>query len=189
MLKFIGFLASLTVLAAPLGGRAAEEAIPGELETVIVQQSEVETLLGQIVTPGVPEEIAQRAFADLVTIGASATPELIAIYEDLAETDHRRWICARALGHMGGRAGTEALLAGLRSQQFMTRIAAVSALGVLKGDDARLALEEALFDPSMEVRCTAADGLSGMGHHASTIPLARSLNSPDSFHRGRSLPV
>ncbi len=176
-------------MTVPLAARAGEEPIPDGLETVVVELSQVETLLGQIVTPGVPEEVAQNAFNDLVHLGASATPELIAIYEDLAQTEHRRWVAARALGHMGGRAATESLLEGLGEQEFMSRIAAASALGVLQGDDARVALEEALFDPSMEVRCTAADGLAQIGHQASSVPLARALGTPDSFHRGRSLPV
>ncbi len=183
------FLTISGILLVPFVALATEEPIPDDLQKVVVELSEVENLLGQITIPGVPEEIAQRAFNDLVQLGASATPELIAIYEDLAETDHRRWVAARALGHMGGRAATEALLKGMGNQAFLSRIAAASALGVMKGDDARMALEEALFDPSMEVRCTAADGLAEIGHQASSVALARALGDPDSFHRGRSLPV
>lgn len=189
MLKSMRFWTFVASLLVPCVAGATEEPIPGDLETVVVQQSEVETLLNQIATPGVPEDVAQRAFTDLVRLGASATPELIAIYEDSEDTDHRRWVSARALGHMGGRAANEALMRGIGSQEFMVRIAAASALGLLANDDARLALEEALFDPSMEVRCTAADGLAHIGHQASSVPLSRSLGSPDSFHRGRSLPV
>ncbi len=189
MLKSMRFWAFAASLLLPVAAAGTEEPIPTDLETVVVEQSEVETLLNQIATPGVPEDVAMRAFTDLVRLGASATPELIAIYEDPDDTDHRRWVAARALGHMGGKAAKEALMQGIGDQTFMVRIAAASALSLLADDDARLALEEALFDPSMEVRCTAADGLAHIGHQASSVPLARSLGNPDSFHRGRSLPV
>jgi HEAT repeat protein len=185
----MSFLAFAAMISLPLAAAAQDEPIPEGLETVVVEASEVETLLGRIVTPGVPEDVAQAAFDDLVHLGASATPELIAVYQDPADTEHRRWVAARALGHMGGRAASEALMEGMRAQEFMSRIAATSALGVMQGDDARMALEEALFDPSMEIRCTAADGLLQIGHQASSVPLARALGTPDSFHRGRSLPV
>ncbi len=168
--------------------RAQDESIPDNLQTVIVEKTEVETLLGQIAQVGVPEEIAQRAFTDLVSLGPASTPELIAIYQDLDDTEHRRWVSARALGHIGGDKAVECLLAGMRSTDFMTRIGATSALGILQGDQARMALEEALFDPAMEIRCTAADGLAEIGHQASSLSLARAVNTPDNFHRGASLP-
>jgi len=167
---------------------AQEDIIPDNLQTVVVEMTEVETLLGQIAQAGVPEEFAQRAFNDLVSLGPASTPELIAIYQDLGESEHRRWVSARALGHIGGDKAVEALLTGMRSNDFMTRIGATSALGILQGDQARMALEEALFDPAMEVRCTAADGLAEMGHQASSLSLARAVNTPDNFHRGASLP-
>jgi len=187
--KSIGFLCIALIVGTPLRSLAQEEEIPPELQTVMVEQTEVQTLLGEITQIGVPDEVAQRAFNDLVTLGASATTELVAIYQSPTQDDHRRWVSARALGHIGGKAASQALLEGLRAQEFFVRIAAASGLSVLKGDEARMALEEALFDPSMEVKCTAADGLAEIGHAASSLPLSRALNSPDSFHRGRSLPV
>ena len=189
MPKSISFLVVALAVWAPLQLQAQEEEVPGELQTVVVEQTEVQTLLGEITQVGVPDEVAQRAFDDLVSLGASGTTELVAIYQSPTQGDHRRWVSARALGHIGGKAATQALLDGLRAQEFFVRIAAASGLGVLKGDEARVALEEALFDPSMEVRCTAADGLAEIGHAASSLPLSRALNSPDSYHRGRSLPV
>lgn len=176
-----------TLVAAPAA--SAQEEIPADLQTVVVELSEVRTLLNEITAIGVPEEVAQRAFNDLVALGAVATPELVDTYRDGDEADHRRWVAGRALGHIGGKDATQALLDGLGEADFLSRIAAASALGVLKTEEARMALEEALFDPSMEVRCTAADGLAEIGHAASSLPLSRSLNSPESFHRGRSLPV
>jgi len=187
--KSIGFLCFALLLGPATGAHAQEEEIPPELQTVMVERTEVQTLLGEITQIGVPEEVAHRAFSDLVSLGAAATTELIDIYQSPTQDDHRRWVSARALGHIGGKAATQALLDGLRAPEFFVRIAAASGLGVLKGDEARMALEEALFDPSMEVKCTAADGLTEIGHTASSLPLARALNSPDSFHRGRSLPV
>jgi len=188
--KFKHFLVlALVATLTPAVAAHAQEDIPADLQTVVVEPSEVETFLGEITAIGVPEEVAQRAFNDLVSLGAVATPELVEIYEAADEPDHRRWVAARALGHIGGKDATRALLDGLGEPDFLTRIGAASALGVLKTEDARTALEEALFDPSMEVRCTAADGLAEIGHAASSLPLTRSLNSPDSFHRGKSLPV
>jgi len=174
---------------APAGAVRAQEEIPADLQTVVVEPSEVETYLGEITSIGVPEEVAQRAFNDLVALGAVATPALVDIYRSDDEEDHRRWVAARALGHIGGKKATRALLEGLGEADFLSRIGAASALGILKTEEARMALEEALFDPSMEVRCTAADGLADIGHAASSLPLTRSLNSPESFHRGGSLPV
>lgn len=181
-------IALVTTLLPTLAARAQED-IPADLQTVVVEPSEVETHLGEITAIGVPEEVAQRAFNDIVALGAVATPELVDIYRDGDEPDHRRWVAARALGHIGGKDATQALLDGLGEADFLSRIGAVSALGVLKTDKARMALEEAMFDSSMEVRCTAADGLAEIGHAASSLPLTRSLNSPESFHRGGSLPV
>ena len=177
----------MTFLQAPAA--QAQEDIPADLQTVVVEPSEVETYLGEITAIGVPEEVAQRAFNDLVALGAVATPDLVDIYRDGDEADHRRWVAVRALGHIGGKDATRALLEGLGEADFLSRIGAVSALGVLKTEEARMALKKALFDPSMEVRCTAADGLAEIGHAASSLPLTRSLSSPESFHRGNSLPV
>ena len=190
MSKFKHFLALLLVpVWLPAADGLAQEDVPADLQTVVVEPSEVETYLGEITAIGVPEEVAQRAFDDLVALGAVATPDLVAIYQDADENDHRRWVAVRALGHIGGKTATRALMDGLDEAEFLSRIGAVSALSVLKTEEARMALEEALFDPSMEVRCTAADGLAEMGHQASSLPLTRSLSSPDSFHRGQSLPV
>lgn len=189
MAKSISFLFVALAAWVPIQLQAQEEEIPEELQTVVVEQTEVQTLLGEITQIGVPDEVARRAFNDLVALGPTATAELVEIYQSPAKDDHRRWVSARALGHIGGRSATQALLEGLRAPEFFVRIAAASGLGVLKGDDARVALEEALFDPSMEVRCTAADGLAEIGHAASSLALSRALHSPDSFHRGHSLPV
>lgn len=179
--------ASLALPASSL--RAQEEAVPADLEVVEVELSEVETLMGVITHPQVKRETAERAFADLVELGPVATDELVRIYQNDDETDHRSWVAARALGHTGGAAGVDALLDGLQTGRFIERIGAASALGVIKGDDARLALEEALFDKGMEVRSTAADSLAQIGHQASSLPLSRALGHPENFHRGRSLPI
>jgi len=187
--SFILLLAGISLLTCASTAGAQEEEIPEGLETVVVPDSEVESRLAEITLVGVPEDVAQEAFNEIVAMGATATPELVAIYESSTETDHRRWVSARALGHIGGRTATETLLRGLQAREFIMRMGAASALGVLQGDEARMALEEALFDPSMEVRCTAADGLADMGHPSSSLPLARALTTPDSFHRGKSLPV
>ncbi len=168
---------------------AQEEAVPADLPVVQVDLSEAENLLGIITHPQVQQQTAERAFQDLVALGPEATDELIRIYHDDEQTDHRSWVAARALGHIGGAAAVGALLEGLDHGRFIERIGAASALGVIQGDDARLALEEALFDPGMEVRATAADSLAVIGHQASSLPLSRALGHPENFHRGASLPV
>ena len=187
--KNIWLIAALSLGVPSVGLHAQEEAVPADLPVVEVERSEVETLMGVITHPQVTREIAEKAFADLVDLGPAATDELVRIYHDAEETDHRSWVAARALGHVGGAAAIGALLEGLQTGRFIERIGAASALGVVKGDDARLALEEALFDPGMEVRSTAADSLAEIGHQASSLPLSRALGHPENFHRGGSLPI
>jgi len=186
--RFLWFLV-VAPLGLAAGAQAQEEAVPDDLPVVEVELSQVGTLMGVITHPQVEPKTAERAFRDLVELGPLATDELVAIYQDDEETDHRSWVAARALAKIGGAAATGALLEGIHTGRFIERIGAASALGIIKGDDARLALEEALFDPGMEVRATAADSLAEIGHQGSSVALARALGHPENFHRGRSLPV
>lgn len=78
-----------------------------------------------------------RADAALAGAGRSAVPALIALLSDTSAAEEARWRAAFALGALGDRAATAALIAGLGDSYWNVRHACACALGET-GDPAAL---------------------------------------------------
>ena len=196
MFKPLLSLLSLILLAVPALASDSEappddlpkvdEPIP-DLPVVEAEHDPVRELLGQAANPGIPEDVGQARFNELVALGAAALPTLAAIYRDPASTELESWVAARALGHIGGEGSRMALIAGLESPRIVSRLGAVSGLELMKDKESIGPLEKALFDKAMTVRASAADALAAIGNRKSSTALSEALDIPANFKDGKSL--
>ena len=112
---------------------------------------------------------------------------MAAVYRDATSSDMENWIAARALGRIGGKPAMRTLIAGVDSPRIITRLGAVSALGLLAEKEGAPALEKALFDKAATVRAYAADAIAISQTRSSAPALADALNLPANFFRGKSM--
>lgn len=135
------------------------------------------------------DEISDKAdFDRLLELDAAAIPRLSKVLADgNARYDHR-WVCARALGRIGGPKATEALRGTLEKDKFsMMRLAAIHGLKDINDAGSFDAMVKALKDEAMVVRSAAADALGALGDPRAVKPLVDALDREDNFYRGRSL--
>jgi len=115
------------------------------------QRHAVERLIGALSDEEVPTEGAEWARAEaLVDLLSADRPEL-------------RMAAANALGRLGNRAGTKALVGRLGDPDARVRARAARAVGRIEDPRAVSALRKALADESVDVRREAADSLGRIG--------------------------
>jgi HEAT repeat protein len=115
------------------------------------QRHAVERLIGALSDEVVPTEGAEWARAEaLVELLSADRPEL-------------RMAAANALGRLGNRAGTKALVGRLGDPDARVRARAARAVGRIEDPRAVSALRKALADESVDVRREAADSLGRIG--------------------------
>jgi hypothetical protein len=120
--------------------------------------------------------------------GKAASPKLKQIFADSRIEWHKRWMAAMGLGRLRGAGAKESLLAGLKDELSVIRMAAITALKRFPEDDVVVALHEAFQkDNSMLVRNTALEILTEIRDPKSVSVLAQGLSSIDNFYKGRNL--
>lgn len=167
-------------------GAVDEEPIP-DLPVVEAETDPVRRLVSEAANPLAPEAAAQARFDELVALGGTALPSLAAIYRGGDSSELEIWVAGRAMARIGGEGARTTLITGLDSSRIITRMAAVSGLGIMKDKESAEALEKALFDRAMAVRAGAADALAGIGARRSSEALSEALDIPANFRDGRSL--
>jgi HEAT repeat protein len=130
----------------------------------------------------------RQDFESLVDMGNDAVPILGKILRDSEVAFDQRWVCARALGKIGGPDVSKRLRTTVTNERFsMVRLAAISALGDMSDQSAVPTLVKALDDDAMVVRSAAADTLADLGDTSAAPHRLRSLERKDNYYKGRSL--
>ncbi len=166
---------------------AIDEEMPADLVVVEADIDPIREQLSLIANPLMPEERAQKLFDQLVARRDEVLPTVAAVYRDANSSDMENWVAARALGRIGGKPAMRTLMAGVDSPRIITRLGAVSGLGILGEKESASALERALFDKAATVRAYAADSLAALQSRSSAPALADALNLPANFFHGKSM--
>jgi HEAT repeat protein len=194
----VAAVAALLSFASPAAGAEAEtrageapadidEEMPAGLIVVEANVDPIREQLQLIANPLLSEERAQRLFDQLIARRDEVLPTMAAVYRDATSTDMENWIAARALGRIGGKPAMRTLIAGVDSPRIITRLGAVSGLGLLREKEGAEALERALFDKAATVRAYAADALAAAQSRRSAPALSDALNLPANFFHGKSM--
>ena len=80
------------------------------LATCLVAFAGPEQDLAQAIDPDLPVVARQEAFDRLVQLGATDISLVRSVASDPAADSRKRWVCARALGKIGGGPAEEILL-------------------------------------------------------------------------------
>ena len=164
-----------------------DEEMPRDLVIVEADVDPIREQLALIANPLMPEERAQRLFDQFIARREEILPTVAAVYRDAGSSDMENWVAARILGRIGGKPAMRTLMAGVDSPRIITRLGAVSGLGLLAEKESAQALEKALFDKAATVRAYAADALAVMQNRSSAVALSDALNLPANFFRGKSM--
>jgi hypothetical protein len=185
----IGLLLATPALAQDTESPAVaiDEEMPADLVVIEADVDPIREELSLIANPLMPEETAQKLFDQFIARQDEVLPTVAAIYRDANSSDMENWVAARALGHIGGKPAMRTLMAGVDSPRIITRLGAVSGLGLLGEKDSSGALERALFDKAATVRAYAADSLASMQSRSSAPALSDALNLPANFMHGKSM--
>lgn len=187
LLSFCLLLPSVGLADEPIpSGLTEVRAVPANA-TVAPSGASVGTLVAEAANPGVPHTVAQARFDEIIHRGSTAVPELSHIYKDSKRADLEIWVAARAMGRIGGQEARVGLEDGLTSPRIMSRLGAVSGLGLMGDRQALPAIEAALFDKAMMVRAAAADALAKLHQPSSATQLGKALNMAANFRAGKSL--
>ena len=149
---------------------------------------EIDTTLARIADKETDEISDKSDFDRLLELDDAAIPRLSKVLADGNARYDQRWVCARALGRIGGPKSITALKATLETDKFsMMRLAAIHGLKDINDAGSYEPLVKALKDEAMVVRSAAADALGALGDPRAVKPLVDALDREDNFYRGRSL--
>ena len=129
----------------------------------------------------------RAAFDRLVQLGATDMRTLISVGSELDGNTRQRWVCIRAMGHIGGQGAETALVALLEDPEPAIRTATVSALGDVGSPLHSARIAETLRDPAIIVRAAAAEALGKIRDPSVISALGDAVADPDNYHRGSSL--
>lgn len=149
---------------------------------------EIDQVLARIADKDTGEVSDKSDFERLLELDGAAIPRLSTVLKDSnAKYDHR-WVSARALGKIGGKAALKTLRTTAAEDKFsMMRLAAIHGLKDQNDPASYDVFVKALKDDAMVVRSAAADALGHLGDPRAVTPLIDALNREDNFYRGRSL--
>ena len=121
-------------------------------------------------------DVVENARELLVRIRSSAVPALLRVMDEGDPRAARE--AMRALGDIGDPRAAKHLVQKVRDKNWWIRAAAGGALGGLRGEDTRLALEQLLRDDDEDVRRTAMTALRLRGSTESANAISDLLGDP-----------